>query len=350
MIDMPPLLKEAQPKIQKGVDFIVAVLLVEPDIRDDGKSDNLRLPDLVKPYIGAICFTLLVMILQLIVMLTSMRRNLIQAFRGEYTEIPPPKISSHASYISGNFRFAGALIGFVILGYFFLACGSFIVTTLLATAIEYGASRAMERLLKLAIPFVLMIQVKIYINSILSQYVFLQHKLHILSINNRRVFMIFLYFNIFLDAFLGILSALIRIVQSVIGGFLYMSRLDYSPLGRKLETRDSSYSSYCGFIYVECAHRHPILLCFVSHLLRDHLYGSTTKKWSKARRKWALAVFLLNNPKLIYQRKKYRNQLFLDDGIMALVNKKIEHTVHNIAEPIQYHDTTSNDLKTSDRF
>ena len=43
----------------------------------------------------------------------------------------------------------------------------------------------------------------------------------------------------------------------------------------------------------------------MSHLLRSQIYGPSTKRWSKARHKWALAVFLLNNPTLIYQRKRF---------------------------------------------
>jgi hypothetical protein len=88
-----------------------------------------------------------------------------------------------------------------------------------------------------------------------------------------------------------------------------MCRLDYSPLGRKLETVDAGFNAYCGFIYMECAHRHPVLLCFVSHLLRDHLYATKTKRKSKAKHKWQLAVFLINNPILIYRRKGFLSSL-----------------------------------------
>jgi hypothetical protein len=30
-----------------------------------------------------------------------------------------------------------------------------------------------------------------------------------------------------------------------------MSRLDYSPLGRKFETLDAGFTAYCGFIQIE---------------------------------------------------------------------------------------------------
>ncbi|CAF0965327.1 unnamed protein product [Rotaria sordida] len=119
---------------------------------------------------------------------------------------------------------------------------------------------------------------------------------------------------------------------SNIGGIIYMCRLDYSPLGRKLETTDSGFRAYCGFINVECAHRHPILLCFISHLLRDHLYKKSSKHWSKARHKWILAVFLLNNPKLAILRKQYLNrskQSEMQIDSIEIINETSLSTVHH---------------------
>ncbi|CAF4003614.1 unnamed protein product [Rotaria sordida] len=117
-------------------------------------------------------------------------------------------------------------------------------------------------------------------------------------------------------------TAFIRLLKSTIGGIVYMCRLDYSPLGRKLETSDSGFSAYCGFIHVECAHRHPVLLCFISHLLRDHLYKQSFKHWSKARRKWALAIFLVNNPKLVNRRKQFLNRSTKNEVKITLIERK----------------------------
>ncbi|CAF3812588.1 unnamed protein product [Rotaria sordida] len=111
-----------------------------------------------------------------------------------------------------------------------------------------------------------------------------------------------------------------------------MCRLDYSPLGRKLETTDSGFSAYCGFIHVECAHRHPIVLCFISHLLRDHLYRKSSKHWTKARHKWILAVFLLNNPTIVIQRKQYQNrskQSEMQIDSIEIINETSLSTVHH---------------------
>ena len=307
MVRIPPSLGGLRERLQLFLDFALPFLF-PPDKNlpaNQDPSENFLLPEFERPYFFSISFTLFVTSVQLLFMLASIRRNLIQAFRGEYKEIPSSRMARNVTQVVGNFRFAGVFIGYVILAFVFLGFFTFIIAVLFATFVSNGGSKILESVLISVIPVILLVLFKMYLNRLIGQYVFLQHKINVLSLNNRRVFMIFLYFNIFLDAFLGLVAALIRIFKSAIGGILFMCRLDYSPLGRKLETSDAGFSAYCGFIHVECAHRHPVLLCFMSFLLRDYLYPPTTRKWSKARHKWSLAIFLINNPTLIYKRKHF---------------------------------------------
>ena len=167
-----------------------------------------------------------------------------------------------------------------------------------------------------------------YLNKFLGQYIFLQYYGEVLSINNRRAYMVFMYFNFFPDAFLGVVAAFMRILKSIFGGIAYMCRLDYSPLGRKLEKMDAGFNAYCGFIYMDCAHRHPVLLCFASHLLRGYLYPSRTSRTSKAKHKWHLAVFSINTLTLIYRRKKFLTRLQVDEIRMMILGKQ-----NNIQQP-----------------
>jgi hypothetical protein len=111
-----------------------------------------------------------------------------------------------------------------------------------------------------------------------------------------------------------------------------MCRLDYSPLGRKLETMDGGFSAYCGFIHTECVHRHPVMLVFASHLYTqfkmkklinqkvivgdislEDKYRIQLKPPSKYVHKWKLAVFLSRNPTFVYFRKAFLNQLNSDE-------------------------------------
>jgi signal transduction histidine kinase len=95
--------------------------------------------------------------------------------------------------------------------------------------------------------------------SLLSEFVFLQHFGRTLSLNNRRTYFIFNYFNFFFDCFLGILSCVIRVSKSFLAALLFLGRLDYSSMGRDLERLDQGYATYVTFIHMEIIHGHPIL-------------------------------------------------------------------------------------------
>lgn len=287
------------------------------------------LPDFARPYIIAVTVAALAVMIQLVIMLASIRRNLFQLYRGDDCEIPRRNPAQHVLYINGNFRFAGSLIGYVILAYILQAFLILLITIGIETFIIYGSIRIIEKILKVIIPTLLFTLFKIYLNNVLGQYIFLQADGHVLTVNNRRILTLFMYFNFFLDAFLGFFAALLRVLKSVFGGILYMCRLDYSPLGRKLETFDDGFNAYCGFIQMEATHRHPILLFFVSHLIRDHIYEKQTLRWSKARHKWALAVFLLHNPTLIYRRKRFITK---GSDLKAMKLALISRRYHQIRE------------------
>jgi len=278
----------------------------DPSLQElEDPSVDYPLPDFVRPFLFAVFIALSITVGQLLVMLAGIRRNLLQAFRGDDCEIPRRTASRHVSYCTGNFHFGGYLIGYVTLAYVILVVIALLITMTIDAFITYRSVKLIETGLTKIIPFALFLFFKLYLNKFLGKYVFLQHAGDVLFINNRRAYMVFIYFNFFLDAFLGLLAAIIRILKSIFGGLLYMCRLDYSPLGRKLETMDAGFNAYCGLIHMECTHRHPVLLCFVSHLLRDHLYPTKAKRLSKAKHKWQVAVFLLNNPALIYRRKGF---------------------------------------------
>ena len=332
-----PVLDEVQKVLQILVDVISDAFYNPVD--DDpeagevsGSSTNFPFPNLIRPYIFAVFITFFIILIQLLVLLANIRRNLFQAFRGDDSEIPRRQRSKYVSYSSGNVHFGGYFIGYLIWGFIIVA----VVVALLCFSIEafitFGNVRLIESFLRRIIPSFLFVFFKQYLNKLLAQYVFLQHQGQVLALNNRRALMIFIYFNFFLDAFLGFVSSLIRLVKSLIGGVLYMCRLDYSPLGRKLEGYDGGFNAYCGFIHTECTHRHPVMLVFASYLYTqmrltrlaneqaELVYGAADEMQMKKKklttrytRKWKLAVFLIRNPSIVFFRKAFLNQFHLDD-------------------------------------
>ncbi|CAF3485438.1 unnamed protein product [Rotaria sp. Silwood1] len=192
-----------------------------------------------------------------------------EPFRGDESEIPRRHRSEYVSYSSGNVYFGGYFIDYLLWGYILVAFFTMLIWVCFEVFITFGSARWIQSILKLIIPTVLAVFCKEYINEILSRYVCLQYAGQVLAINNRRILMIFIYFNIFLDAFLGFVSSIIRLLQSVVAEIIYMCRLDYSPLGRKLELFDGDFNAYCGYIRSECAHRHLVMLVFASHLFNQ---------------------------------------------------------------------------------
>jgi hypothetical protein len=124
-------------------------------------------------------------------------------------------------------------------------------------------------------------------------------------------------------------------LKSFIGGTLYLCRLDYASMGRKLESLDGGFSSYTGFIHMECAHRHPILLCFTSLLLRTNLDRSETVPSSRAKLRWLLILFLSKNPSMVFRRKAF---LARSNALkpVSSVDETLEMGVHSTANPNQF--------------
>lgn len=304
--------------IQNVVDAVSNSFL---DDASDILQTSFPIPQLSRPFFLAVTLTSTITVVQLLVLLASIRRNLLQAFRGDASEIPCRQRSQYISYATRNFHFAGYFIGYLIWGFIIIAVFSAIVCVCIEAFVTYGNARLLEKILKAIIPSRLLVLFKVYLNKLIAQFILRQHFGEVLALNNRRLFMIFIYFNFFLDAFLGFISSILRFVKSIIAGILYMCRLDYSVLGRKLETFDSGFSAYCGFIHTECIHRHPVMLVFVSHLYNEVKKNETKifqvhssdilaeeksmelKKSLRYIRKWRLAAFLVRNPAVIFLEK-----------------------------------------------
>jgi len=311
-----PYLEILQILFQEVINVITSIR--NPNALLYGNQSKFPFPSLVRPYLFAVFITLTIIVIQLLVFLVNLRRNLFQLYRGNATEVPGRLRSRHVSLATGNIHFAGYFIGYLIWGFILIAVFVSILCIIIEAFITYGDVELVEKLLKTIIPSLLFVLFKQYLNKILSQYVFLQHAGDVLSINNRRILMIFIYFNFFLDAFLGFISSIVRLIKSVVAGIVYMCRLDYAPMGRKLETMDGGFSAYCGFVHTECAHRHPVLLVFVAHLYTQYKMKELTmnlndKKRSRYIRKWKLAVFLTRNPTIVFFRKAFLNQLHFDE-------------------------------------
>ncbi len=68
----------------------------------------------------------------------------------------------------------------------------------------------------------------------------------------------------------------------------------------RLESLDSVCNTYCGFIHTECAHRHPIMLVFVSCLFND------IRKQQHTMNPIPSDDLVIQEKKLVKQKKSFR--------------------------------------------
>jgi hypothetical protein len=86
----------------------------------------------------------------------------------------------------------------------------------------FTADKIFGQILLKAVPVICVIVMKQFITRIASRVIFLNRKSTILAIDNFRAFNIFLYFNFFFDCFMGVVSAIIRLVKSVVLNIVMM--------------------------------------------------------------------------------------------------------------------------------
>lgn len=302
--------------------FPVPVASPRPDILC--YVSNFSAPPVLGAYLFAVYFALLIIVIQLLVFLTNIRRNLLQVFRGDYSEVPRRRQRKYIKLSDGNIHFAGFFIGYLIWALILITVLMCTIAVCFLALVSSNNVRLLEMIITALVPVILFAICKITIDHLLARYVFLQDCGDIFALNNRRLLMIFIYFNFFFDAFLGFIAAVMRLVKTAIAAIFYMCRLDYSPMGRKLEMLDGGFLAYCGFLHTECVHRHPVLLVFVSHLytqlklkqwtienmsMEEIKHYKSSSRWI---RKWKLVVFLMRNPKIVFFRKAFLKQLPVD--------------------------------------
>ncbi|CAF3376892.1 unnamed protein product [Rotaria socialis] len=207
-----PQLTAIEDSFQLLADLFSSMFFPQPE-NNDGESvspstSNFPVPHLIGPYTVAVFLTLTLIVIQSLILLANVRRNSIQSYRGDDTEIPRRHRSEYVSYAVRNFHFAAHFIGYFIWGFILIAVFSLIICIALDGFITYESVPLVHKTLKLTMPSLLFIFFKVYINKILAQHALLQHHGEVLSLNNCPLLTIIIYFNFFLDAVLAYLNQL----------------------------------------------------------------------------------------------------------------------------------------------
>ncbi|KAH9491810.1 hypothetical protein Btru_029567 [Bulinus truncatus] len=166
----------------------------------------------------------------------SLKTNLMAVYKGDYSHIPSPSTKSASSLCLGSMKYAGFQVAYIVWAYIISCLIIFIICINLSVIILLLLNGITDWL----------------INKVLQIW---------------RFYFIFTYFMFFYNIFLGLISCLMRIIKAMIVGTLFLARLDNSTLPRKFEFLDPGFSAYQGYIHMEAAHTHPVVLVFIRLLV-----------------------------------------------------------------------------------
>ncbi|XP_052777943.1 stimulated by retinoic acid gene 6 protein-like [Mya arenaria] len=287
--------------------------------------------------------------------LMSYRRDRLRLYRGDRSFIPaalrncPPNI-----YMAQGMRFIGNSIVGSFWGSVFVYVVVYVPVALMLLTLKYLDDKDKLHLLWprfewLIYPACTILIFKI--QMILVAKFFMQPKLEErdkykpLAVNNRTVYDVFSFFMLFLNASIGLVQYVKRILFSAVLGVFLIPRMDRSLYMRGYETMDKCYTNYIGMILVDVAHNHPVMRVFC-HVLSDAMERTrnrataTTeyppyadvrpeqqdKELSIAKRRWLLAFTLVRNPDLQQLRVhgthniKDDNSVYVDVSDIAVVD------------------------------
>ncbi|XP_055873460.1 stimulated by retinoic acid gene 6 protein-like isoform X2 [Biomphalaria glabrata] len=328
------------------VAIIQAIQLIKSVSTDFGISKIIK-----ASWSIALGVSILIAIFNIMMFLRNCRYHLLKLYQGDKSFISDWKYTS-ASYLASSSNCVGYSIIFTawsfIVNFIVLFISLFIVIGVFHFCVLFDIIWVLiERIaLLLSIPLFGLILGLIMI--LLSKMCFLQRKLEPtdkelpLNVDNRKVFEIISYFNLYFGMTTGLLGCIRRFLLSAAFGLFSLGRLDKSIYSRDLQKFDGAYGTYVAMLQVDNAHNNPSMRLFahilwsgvlvsrirasggtemeiaeliaalnriedVSAVSYIDLYAVGTivdRKSKQSRTRWLLAYTLVNNPQLKANRKK----------------------------------------------
>ncbi|XP_077868817.1 stimulated by retinoic acid gene 6 protein-like [Saccoglossus kowalevskii] len=248
--------------------------------------------------------------------LVTYRNHLLRMFRGDKSFLPENK-SSPSSLLICCLKYSGYQIGFIFWAFIVfqitIAVGIVMVYYQIILPIKFKTDSVFIRQLDVIWPSCVFGGVVYILQLAWAKFFFLQDHGTILGLDNRRMFHVTSFVMFYFNIILGIISCMSRLFRGMVFGLIYLGRLDHSILQRGIELLDPGYRAYVGFLAVEEAHVHPVLVAFCRLLVETHhdrfLYERRDLQLSRmtsgrrtnktARNRWLLAYTLIRNPSLI---------------------------------------------------
>ncbi|XP_060071090.1 stimulated by retinoic acid gene 6 protein-like [Ylistrum balloti] len=355
------------PTIDVFLQYLVDLLETNPSV---SLQDTIYMTYyLVEAYrsciIAATVVECVLAMLILLHIISSYRKYLLALHKGITHHIPAREDGANARLVVGTMRYSGYQVGYTTWSYFIQWCLLLIFCMVVATVIILY-QQGYGYLITNIIVSVWSIPVTTLIINIaqtqISKFVFLQEKDEVLALDNRRGFFIFTYFMFYYNIFLGLVSCLLRIIKSIILGALFLGRLDHSTLPRRFQLLDPGFDAFVGFLHMENAHRHPVVLAFISILQvyvphKDictsspeittssgsaiDLMGKDSRRKRKVHHRWHLFYTLHNNPNLRTLRKRtlkaFEEKLQAEEELRKARKRRDNLAIYGEPEVVQIH-------------
>jgi hypothetical protein len=114
------------------------------------------------------------------------------------------------------------LVGYLVWGYFIIYIFGFLIGFAMVIMRFFLGLDIFISIILTLIPFITALVIKAIINFLASNFAFLYRKSKILALANFKAFNVFLYFSFYFDCFMGIFSAISRLVIAVIVAIFMM--------------------------------------------------------------------------------------------------------------------------------
>ncbi|XP_025079236.1 receptor for retinol uptake stra6-like isoform X2 [Pomacea canaliculata] len=355
-----------------------AVIRADPNATDTSGDFVCNISNVLRTcVITGVVLATLVSLLNVLHMLSSYRRNILALYRGDHSHIPPASVDSNVSHCINSIKFGGFQVGYMVWGFVIQSVILTLICVILAIFVLLIAADVTAwviAILEYIWPIVVIFIVILVVQKLLAKFVFLQDSGAYLALDNRSIFFNFTYFMFFYNIFLGVASCLLRILKAIAIGIFFLSRLDNSTLSRRFEFFDPGFTAYVGYMQMEYAHSHPVVIVFtrlVLHMWKEarkrqnedsipaftvndsdceqkvvdaetppdnQQEDSFSRRRMKARSNWHVSYTLLHNPDLRVLRKGFVQLLrqARELGVrVPISDNQANIDTHTLAEQIQ---------------
>ncbi|XP_039980799.1 receptor for retinol uptake stra6-like [Xiphias gladius] len=367
--------------VRAGIDENIAFLLLGFGIvLSDDRTEVVKIVTfytwlLEVCYLCAMTLSCLVSLIMLMRSMVLHRSNLKGLYKGDIYNIYnsqkticPSKPGVVCWMGLTGYQAAIVCLGMAIQTVVFFICFLFLVF-LIIIPIFHGRNLIVFEIAGKAWPAWLTLLLVTVLQHVTAKFAFIRKEAGTRDLNNRESLFLLTYLLFLVNAVLGLIVAIWRMVITALYNIIHLGRIDIGLLHRSAESYDPAYRYYTHFLKVEVSQSHPVMKAFCGLLLdmmveggragqkiRDAEEGIQASRPSKAtssrriRSRWRLLYTLVNNASLLGSRKHFQTLQTSESVLNGTPNRSSKKGSRKeagkpAAEPVQATETPQNQDK-----